>query len=67
MSIKGKDAAEKISGVKQVSIVHGVGEEISDVVDSGSRMGFVIAQGKDADDAERKCETALGRIKVEIQ
>lgn len=67
VSIEGKDEAEKMPGVKQVSIVHGVGEEISDVVDSGSRMGFVIAQGKDADDAERKCKSALGKIKVEIQ
>ena len=65
-SITGVEAAEGMSGVKQVSIVHGVGEKITDITDSGSRMGFVIAQGTDADDAAEKCEKALKVIKVEI-
>lgn len=66
-SIEEKEAAEAMPGVKQVSIVHGIGETITDITDSGSRMGFVVAQGTDADDAERKCEAALDKIKVEIQ
>lgn len=66
-SIEGIEEAEKMLGVKQVSIVHGVGETITDITDSGSRMGFVIAQGTDADDAAEKCESALQRIKVEIR
>ncbi len=65
--IEGIEAAEKMPGVKQVSVVHGVGERITDIVDSGSRMGFVVVQGSDADDAEKKCETARETIKVEIQ
>ena len=67
VSIDGVDETEKLPGVKQISIVHGVGEEISDIVESGSRMGFVIAQGTDAGDAARKCEAALRMIKVKIQ
>ena len=51
-------------GVKQVSIVHGVGETITDIIDSGSRMGFVIAQGTDADDAANKADIALSLISV---
>ena len=66
-AIHGVEEAEKMPGVKQISIVHGVGEEITEIVDSGSRMGFVIAQGKDADDAVDKCKVALAAIKVEIQ
>lgn len=50
-SIEGIEEAEKMPGVKQISIVHGIGETITDITDSGSRMGFVIAQGTDADDA----------------
>lgn len=65
--IEGIEAAEKMPGVKQVSVVHGVGERITDIVDSGSRMGFVVVQGSNADDAEKKCETACETIKVEIQ
>ena len=65
--IDGIETAEKMPGVKQVSVVHGVGEQVTDIVDSGSRMGFVIAQGSDADDAEKKCEMALKTIKVGIQ
>ena len=66
-TIDGLDQAESMSGVKQVSIVHGVGETVTEITDSGSRMGFVIAQGKNADDAAQKCETALAKIKVQIQ
>ena len=64
-SILGIDEAEHIDGIKQISIVHGIGEKITEITDSGSRMGFVIAQGKDADDAANKCEKALSIIKVE--
>ena len=66
-SIEGIKEAEMMLGVKQVSIVHGVGEQITDITDSGSRMGFVIAQGNDADNAAEQCEKALEKIKVEIR
>lgn len=65
--IRGLEDAEKMPGVKQVSIVHGIGETITDITDSGSRMGFVIVQGTDADDAAEKCVKALETIKVEIE
>ncbi len=65
--ISGIETAETMPGVQQVSIVHGRNEHITDVLDSGSRMGFVIAQGDSAGDAEKKCEAAMGVIEVEIQ
>ena len=64
-SISGIKDAGRISGIQQISIVHGVGERITEIVDSSSRMGFVIAQGKDADDASQKCEEALSKIRIE--
>ncbi|MBR2671980.1 MAG: ATP-grasp domain-containing protein [Oscillospiraceae bacterium] len=64
--IAGVEAAEGMPGVKQVSIVHGIGETITNITDSGSRMGFIIAQGTDADDAAEKCEKALEKIKVDV-
>lgn len=65
--INGIEEAKQMPGVKQVSIVHGVGNVITDVVDSGSRMGFVITQGDNADDAAEKCSKALGKITVEVE
>lgn len=60
--IDGISIAEAIPGVQQVSIVHGVGETITEIDSSTARMGFVIAQGNDANDAERICESARNTI-----
>ena len=65
-SIEGIEEVEKMPGIKQISIVHGVGEKITDITDSGSRMGFVIVQGTDADDAACIANTSLQLIKVTI-
>lgn len=64
--IKGISIAEAIPGVQQVSIVHGVGETITEIDSSTARMGFVIAQGNDADDAERICESARDTLNIMI-
>lgn len=65
--IEGVDDASNMPGIIQIGIVHNVGETISEVTDSYSRMGFVIAQGENAHDAELKCESAIQRIKVDIE
>ncbi len=64
-NIQGIQAAEQISGIKQISIVHGIGEKITEITDSGSRMGFVIAQGQTAEDAAQICEKAMSIINIE--
>ena len=60
-SIEGIEKAEKTLGVVQVSVVHSVGEHVSEIKSSNDRVGFVIAQGMNADDAatisERCCNT----------
>ena len=66
-SIDGIEEAKTMPGVKQISIVHGVGETITDITDSGSRMGFVIVQGRNADDAAEKAEKTTEMIKVEVE
>ena len=65
-SIEGVEDAVAVDGVVQISIVHGVGEKITDVTDSGSRMGFVIAQGSTAEKAVKACENAMKKIKISI-
>ena len=64
--ISGIDAAEKMPGVRQISIVHGVGEKVGIINSSAARMGFVIAQGDDRKNAIDLCEKAMDSIKITI-
>ena len=66
-SIDGVENAENSKGVKQVSIVHKAGEKVTDIVDSASRMGFVISQDISAEEAKKDCENALKKIIVSIE
>lgn len=65
--IEGIADAQNIEGVKQISIVHGVGETVAEIDSSAARMGFVIAQGNDADHAVNICEEAKKHIAVTIE
>ncbi len=66
-SIEGVEEAKKVFGVKEVSIVHQVGEEIGEIGSSTDRVGFVIAQGETADDAIKLCERVLEITKISIE
>ena len=66
-NIIGIEEVKKIPGIRAVEIVHGIGTRVMDVESSGSRMGFVIAQGESALDAETICEEALMNIDIEIE
>lgn len=66
-SIDGIEKAKKVSGVKQISIVHGVGENVTEVTSSGSRIGFVITQGTNAIEAKTICNKVLFMINVKIE
>nr|WP_317363426.1 ATP-grasp domain-containing protein [uncultured Blautia sp.] len=66
-SIEGIEQAEKVRGIQQISIIHGVGEKVTEINSSGARMGFVIAQDKNAVTAVADCENALQKIEVEIR
>ena len=62
--IKGVDDAEKINGVVQVSIVHGVGEQVGEIKSSVDRTGFVVAQAEDAQKAVEVAEAGINKISV---
>lgn len=66
-SISGVDEAEAIPGVKEISFVKNIGDTVGSVHSSVDRVGFVIAQGKSADDAEEICENALSRIEIVVE
>lgn len=65
-SIDGIETAKKSKGIQEVAVVHGVGETVTEICDSASRIGFVIAQDEDASSAIFDCENALKNIKIEI-
>lgn len=64
--ITGIDVAENMPGVKQVSIVHGVGDKAVEIKSSVDRVGFVITQSVDADSAVRIAEQAVELIEVSV-
>jgi biotin carboxylase len=67
INIVGVSDAEKVDGVRQVSVVHGVGESLNGIRSSGDRAGFVIAQGETPESAVKACEMANEMISVEVE
>ena len=65
-AIRGIEDAEMTEGVRQVSIVHGVGDIASEIKSSADRVGFVVVQAATANDAARVCESAVSKIVIEI-
>lgn len=65
--IRGLEEARKIPGVKQIYVVHGIGEKMNGIKSSGDRSGFVIAQADTAEVAVEICEKALDLIEIEME
>ena len=64
--VTGVEEAERFPGVKQVSIVHGVGEQVGEIKSSVDRAGFVIAQAENAPKAMRIAEEGIQKISVQV-
>lgn len=65
-NIEGVEQAQKIPGVVQVSIVHGVGESVNGIKNSGDRVGFVITEGDDAKAAVDAAMQGVATVKFEV-
>lgn len=66
-NISGIEEAKAIQGVKQIFVVHGIGEIMNGIKSSGDRAGFVIAQSDSVEKAIEACVTAKERIKIEVE
>ena len=66
-AIDGVADAEALEGIRQVSIVHGIGETVGEIDSSAARMGFVIAQAEDAESAIALCRKAVDLIDITIE
>lgn len=64
--IEGVEEARKILGVKDISIVHGVGDKIGEIGNSTDRVGFVIAQAETAEEAVNICKMVIKKINIKI-
>jgi biotin carboxylase len=67
VGIDGLEEARNIPGVKQVSVVHGIGETLHGIQSSGDRAGFVIAQADTPDDAIAICDKALTCVRIALE
>ena len=65
-AIEGVEKAKMIPGVRQITFTKRVGEESTPIQCSNDRIGFVIAQGINADSAAAICEEAMSIIKIDI-
>ncbi|WP_127841712.1 ATP-grasp domain-containing protein [Actinomyces wuliandei] len=63
----GLTQARELPGVQEVIPLARAGQHISGLHSSTDRVGVVIAQGKDHNDAARVCEAARNLITVEVQ
>ena len=65
--LDGVDEDGKMPGIQQVSVVHGLGENVHEITSSSERMGFVVAQGNDPQEAIDRCEAALRKINIVLE
>ena len=66
-SIANVEEANAIPGVRQISFVKSVGERMTEIHGSGDRLGFVIAQAENADEAIKVCEKAMAAVDVVVE
>lgn len=66
-NISGLDEANQIPGIVEISLTKQLGDRSTPISCSNDRIGFVISQGKDANDAAAICEKAKELIKIEVE
>ena len=65
--ISGLEEAARITGVVQVSVVHGPGEVAGEIKSSNDRTGFIIAEADTPQEAVQLCEEAITKIRIECE
>lgn len=66
-SITGIDDAKALKGVQQISIIHNIGDTVSEIKSSSDRVGFVVTQGDTPTDAVNKCNSAIAMINITME
>lgn len=60
------EEAKKIPGIVDIVFNKGIGDIVDEISSSSSRIGYVIAKGKNQDEALRACKEAQRIIEIEI-
>lgn len=63
-AIDGVDSARTIPGVQEVTLTKQIGDRADNIHSSGDRVGFVIADGATAEEAEHICQKAVQAIRI---
>ncbi len=66
-SFEDVEKARTIPGVVEISFVHDIGETVGKIGSSIDRIGFVIAQGENAENAASICEQVKKTINIEVE
>lgn len=67
IEVSGIENANKIQGIKDIKIIHGVGDYSYNIRSSNDRIGYVISQEDTAQKAVNACENALKKIKIKVK
>ncbi len=66
-SISCVEDAENLEGVKEITFTKNVGDTVGSINSSTDRVGFVIAQAENAQNAVKICEKAIEKIKIVVE
>lgn len=67
IEITGISEATKVAGIKDIKIIHGVGDYSAVIKNSNDRVGYAISQHDTVKQAINSCETALKKIEIKVQ
>lgn len=66
LNVKGIDEAKRINGVQLIHVEDVIGENFSEITSSSSRIGFVISQALNSEEAIKICEKACNMIYFDV-
>src|SRR5438477_1399812 len=66
VAVRGKDAAEAVTGVEEIAITAHVGQEVVPLPEGWQYLGFIFARGDAPEEVEQALRRAHARLAVEI-
>lgn len=66
IDIKGIENARKVKGVKEIAVSKHIGDLVTDINSSLDRVGYIISQGENAEDALSICDKAMDFISINV-
>ena len=64
--VNGIEEAKHLNGVKQISMVHAIGETVEEINSSSDRIGFVVMQSDSIENIEALYNDVIDKINIEM-